>query len=196
MVRKNARAHTLDPARGGGVRVIDGVARQLRDPRTGQQPGGRARVSFSKGGAGALPRPDRQGPRGVNPKTESATPTAGSIAHAFVADNPCYALTGEDGGFRITDMPAGDYALVATQSGMGDTETPVTLKGGRCRNLWVLPTTQYHRHRLRRRGRALQVCMDLRFVLPAVGAPFPTPRGPRRPLRSRRCAHAGSTCCS
>lgn len=52
------------------------------------------------------------------------------LAHVFVADNPYYALTGEDGGFRITDIPPGDYTLVATQSYTGDSETPVTLKGG------------------------------------------------------------------
>jgi hypothetical protein len=52
------------------------------------------------------------------------------LAHVFVADNPYYALTGEDGGFRITDIPPGDYTLVATQSFTGDSETPVTLKGG------------------------------------------------------------------
>ncbi len=52
------------------------------------------------------------------------------LAHVFVADNPYYALTGEDGGFRITDIPPGDYSLVATQSYTGDNETPVSLKGG------------------------------------------------------------------
>lgn len=52
------------------------------------------------------------------------------LAHVFVADSPYYALTGEDGGFRITDIPPGDYTLVATQSYTGDSETPVTLKGG------------------------------------------------------------------
>lgn len=52
------------------------------------------------------------------------------LAHVFVADNPYYALTEEDGGFRITDIPPGDYTLVATQRYTGDTETPVSLKGG------------------------------------------------------------------
>jgi hypothetical protein len=30
----------------------------------------------------------------------------------------------------MTDIPPGDYTLVATQSYTGDTETPVTVKGG------------------------------------------------------------------
>lgn len=51
------------------------------------------------------------------------------LAHVFVADNPYYALTGEDGGFRITDIPPGDYTLVATQSYTGDSEMPVSVTG-------------------------------------------------------------------
>ncbi len=52
------------------------------------------------------------------------------LAHIFVADSPYYTLTGKDGGFRITDIPPGDYVLVTSQHFLGDTETAVTVKGG------------------------------------------------------------------
>ncbi len=52
------------------------------------------------------------------------------LAHVFVADSPYYALTGKDGSFSITDIPPGQYTLVATQSYTGDTETAVTVTGG------------------------------------------------------------------
>jgi hypothetical protein len=52
------------------------------------------------------------------------------LAHIYVADSPYYALTGKDGGFSITDIPPGDYTLVASQNYTGDTETPVTVKAG------------------------------------------------------------------
>jgi hypothetical protein len=59
------------------------------------------------------------------------------LAHVFVADNPYYALTGEDGSFSIADIPPGQYTLVATQSYAGDTETAVTVKGGDSQTLTV-----------------------------------------------------------
>jgi len=52
------------------------------------------------------------------------------LAHIYVADSPYYALTGPDGSFSIGDVPPGSYTLVATQHFAGDTETPVTVKGG------------------------------------------------------------------
>lgn len=52
------------------------------------------------------------------------------LAHVYVADSPYYALTGTDGSFSITDVPPGNYTLVATQHFTGDTETAVTVKGG------------------------------------------------------------------
>lgn len=52
------------------------------------------------------------------------------LAHVYVADSPYYALTGEDGSFKITDIPPGNYTLVATQHFTGATETPVTVKSG------------------------------------------------------------------
>src|SRR5688572_9647620 len=52
------------------------------------------------------------------------------LAHIYVADSPYYALTGPDGSFSIGDVPPGSYTLVASQHFAGDTETPVTVKGG------------------------------------------------------------------
>lgn len=52
------------------------------------------------------------------------------LGHVFVAESPYYALTGKDGSFSITDIPPGNYTLVATQNYTGDTETAVTVKGG------------------------------------------------------------------
>jgi uncharacterized protein (DUF2141 family) len=52
------------------------------------------------------------------------------LAHVFVAENPYYALTGKDGSFSISDVPPGDYTLVATQKFTGDSETAVKVKPG------------------------------------------------------------------
>lgn len=59
------------------------------------------------------------------------------LAHIYVADSPYYALTGEDGSFRIDDIPPGNYTLVATQHYTGDTETPVTVTGGQTAKLSI-----------------------------------------------------------
>ena len=59
------------------------------------------------------------------------------LAHVYVADSPYYALTGADGSFSITDIPPGDYTLVATQSYAGDTEMAVTVKGGGAEKLSI-----------------------------------------------------------
>ena len=59
------------------------------------------------------------------------------LAHIYVADSPYYALTGADGGFRITDVPPGSYTLVVSQFFAGDTEIPVTVKSGEAVKLSV-----------------------------------------------------------
>jgi len=59
------------------------------------------------------------------------------LAHVYVADSPYYALTGADGSFSISDVPPGNYTLVATQSYTGDTEIPVTVKGGETAKLAI-----------------------------------------------------------
>jgi hypothetical protein len=49
------------------------------------------------------------------------------LAHIFVADSPYFALTGDDGSFSISNVPPGDYTLVAWQYSRGAVETPVTV---------------------------------------------------------------------
>ncbi len=48
----------------------------------------------------------------------------------YVVDNPYYAVTGADGKFSITDVPPGDYKLVAVQPFTGPMEMPVTVAEG------------------------------------------------------------------
>ncbi len=59
------------------------------------------------------------------------------LAHVYVADSPYYAQTGADGNFSIGDVPPGNYTLVVTQAYLGDTETPVTVKGGEATKLAI-----------------------------------------------------------
>ena len=49
-------------------------------------------------------------------------------AWVYVADNPYYAITVNDGTFTITDVPPGDYTLVAWQEYTGVVEIPVTIR--------------------------------------------------------------------
>jgi hypothetical protein len=46
----------------------------------------------------------------------------------YAADSPYYAVTPQDGTFTITDVPPGDYTLVAFQGYTGPIEMPVTVK--------------------------------------------------------------------
>jgi hypothetical protein len=48
-------------------------------------------------------------------------------AWIYVADNPYYALTGPDGSFTITDVPPGNYTLVAFQPFTGPVQQPVAV---------------------------------------------------------------------
>lgn len=59
------------------------------------------------------------------------------LAHVYVADSPYYALTGSDGSFSLTDVPPGNYTLVATQYYTGDTEVAVTVKAGEAAKLSI-----------------------------------------------------------
>lgn len=52
------------------------------------------------------------------------------LGWVYVADNPYYTLTTEDGSFSLTDVPPGDYTLIATQEYTGDTETSISVKKG------------------------------------------------------------------
>ena len=48
----------------------------------------------------------------------------------YVVDNPYYALTGEDGKFSITDVPPGEYELVAIQSSTRQFSQKITVAAG------------------------------------------------------------------
>ena len=47
-----------------------------------------------------------------------------------VVDNPYFFQTGDDGTFSITDVPPGDYTLVAWQEWIGEIEIPVSVAAG------------------------------------------------------------------
>jgi len=49
----------------------------------------------------------------------------------YVADNPYYAITGADGKFSITDVPPGNYTLVAFQPFIGPVQQSVTVAAGK-----------------------------------------------------------------
>jgi len=55
----------------------------------------------------------------------------------YVVDNPYFAITGADGKFAITDVPPGDYKLVAVQSFTGPVEMPVTVAEKKPTNLMI-----------------------------------------------------------
>lgn len=53
----------------------------------------------------------------------------------YVANNPYYSVTGSDGKFSITDVPPGDYKLVAVQPFTGPMEMSVSVEGGKATKL-------------------------------------------------------------
>jgi hypothetical protein len=55
----------------------------------------------------------------------------------YVVDNPYYAVTGADGKFTISEVPPGEYKLVAVQPFTGPIEMPVTVKGGESTKLEI-----------------------------------------------------------
>lgn len=52
------------------------------------------------------------------------------LGWVYVVDNPYYALTATDGSFELTDVPPGNYTLVANQAYTGPTEVEVTVTAG------------------------------------------------------------------
>jgi hypothetical protein len=52
------------------------------------------------------------------------------LGWVYVVDNPYYAVTGEDGTFEITDVPPGEYTLVADQEYTGPVEVQVAVEAG------------------------------------------------------------------
>jgi plastocyanin len=63
-------------------------------------------------------------------------------AWIYVVDNPYYAVTGADGKFTITDVPPGDYTLVAVQPFTGPMELPVTVTESQSTSLEIELTKQ------------------------------------------------------
>jgi plastocyanin len=55
----------------------------------------------------------------------------------YVVDNPYYAITGADGKFSITDVPPGNYTLVAVQSLTGPVQQSVTVAAGKPTELTI-----------------------------------------------------------
>ena len=53
----------------------------------------------------------------------------------YVVDNPYYAVTGAEGKFTISDVPAGTYKLVAHQPFTGPNEQTVTVAAGKSSDL-------------------------------------------------------------
>lgn len=52
------------------------------------------------------------------------------LGWVYVVDNPYFAVTGEDGAFEITDVPPGQYTLVADQEYTGPVEVEVSVEAG------------------------------------------------------------------
>jgi plastocyanin len=52
------------------------------------------------------------------------------LGWVYVVDNPYVAITGADGSFALTDVPPGDYVLVADQAYTGPVEVQVTVAPG------------------------------------------------------------------
>jgi Carboxypeptidase regulatory-like domain len=88
----------------------------------------------------ALPN---QGQRIPTELTRAGTVKVDCDAHGwmegwiYVVDNPYYAITGADGKFSITDVPPGNYTLVAIQSLTGPIQQPVTVTAGKPTNLTI-----------------------------------------------------------
>ncbi len=58
-------------------------------------------------------------------------------AWVYVVDNPYYAITGAGGKFTISDVPPGEYDLVATQSFTGPVQLKVTVPPGKTVSLAI-----------------------------------------------------------
>ena len=52
------------------------------------------------------------------------------LGWVYALDNPYFALTAEDGSFEITEVPPGDYTLIANQAYTGPVEVDVTVVAG------------------------------------------------------------------
>ena len=52
------------------------------------------------------------------------------LGWVYAVANPYYALTAEDGTFEITEVPPGNYTLIANQAYTGPVEVAVTVAAG------------------------------------------------------------------
>jgi hypothetical protein len=52
------------------------------------------------------------------------------LGWVYALDNPYFGLTAEDGSFEITEVPPGDYTLIANQAYTGPVEVDVTVVAG------------------------------------------------------------------
>jgi hypothetical protein len=52
------------------------------------------------------------------------------MSYVLMMDGPFYAITGEQGEFVMSDVPAGTYSLEAWHEGYGTKETSVIVKPG------------------------------------------------------------------
>ena len=59
------------------------------------------------------------------------------LAWVHVADSPYFALTSKNGSFSLTDVPPGEYVVVASHSYTGETETKLTVKAGETAKLSI-----------------------------------------------------------
>jgi plastocyanin len=53
------------------------------------------------------------------------------LGWVYAVENPYYTLTGKDGTFEITDVPPGEYTLIANQAYTGPAEVDVTVESGK-----------------------------------------------------------------
>jgi hypothetical protein len=58
-------------------------------------------------------------------------------AWIYVVDNPYYAVTGPDGSFNISDVPAGNYTLVVVQPFTGPVQQAVMVAASKPTNLSI-----------------------------------------------------------
>ncbi len=56
------------------------------------------------------------------------------LAHVAVLDNPCFAVTDTNGNFRISNVPPGNYTLVATHLKAGSVTNNISVVAGQDSN--------------------------------------------------------------
>ena len=52
-------------------------------------------------------------------------------AYIVALENPFFAVSGEDGSFSISNLPPGEYTLVAWHEQLGSKEIPVKVEAGK-----------------------------------------------------------------